>query len=213
MPGTWTAATSTSAWIRTQVAISPDKRDMFLTAGITEGEQYKISEVKRHRRHDPAEGRRRESMVDPASRRDLLARAAGSRPPTRSPHALANIGYAFAKVNPIPDSRPRQPHRGDQPAGRAGPARQRAPHRVQGQHAHRRRGAAPRNAPVRGQLVFAGRHRPFQDPPAAPGLLRDASTSRTPPVAGSNDQVDVVFTVKETTSGSFRRPGLLASPA
>jgi outer membrane protein insertion porin family len=30
----------------TQVAISPDKRDMFITAGLTEGEQYKISDVK-----------------------------------------------------------------------------------------------------------------------------------------------------------------------
>ncbi|WP_308933139.1 POTRA domain-containing protein, partial [Pseudoxanthomonas indica] len=29
----------------TQVAISPDKRDMFVTASITEGEQYKVSEV------------------------------------------------------------------------------------------------------------------------------------------------------------------------
>ncbi|TQU17556.1 outer membrane protein assembly factor BamA, partial [Xanthomonas perforans] len=30
----------------TQVSISPDKRDMFISAGVTEGEQYKISEIK-----------------------------------------------------------------------------------------------------------------------------------------------------------------------
>ena len=35
----------------TQVAISPDRKDMFLTAGMTEGESYTISERQGHRRH------------------------------------------------------------------------------------------------------------------------------------------------------------------
>ena len=30
----------------TQVAISPDKQDMFITANVTEGEKYKVSDVK-----------------------------------------------------------------------------------------------------------------------------------------------------------------------
>ena len=33
-------------WDNVQVAISPDKRDIFVTVAVTEGERYKISDVK-----------------------------------------------------------------------------------------------------------------------------------------------------------------------
>ena len=65
------------------------------------------------------------------------------------------------------------------------------------------RSVAPRDAPARRRLVFAGRDRPLQDPPAAPGLLQDRRRSIRRKVPGTDDQVDVIVTVEETSSGSF----------
>ena len=123
--------------------------------------------------------------------------------PTRSSRRLGNVGYAFAQVNPIPDVDRDSQDRRHQHAGRARPARERAPRRVQGQHPHQRRSDAPRNAPVRRQLVLAGRDRPLQDPPAGPGLLRDRrrrDRSRSP-----------AATTRSTWSSTSRKPPRAAS--
>ena len=43
---TWTVASRTSVGDDVQVAISPDKRDIFVTISVTEGDRYTISDVK-----------------------------------------------------------------------------------------------------------------------------------------------------------------------
>ncbi|CAN4270729.1 COG4775 Outer membrane protein/protective antigen OMA87 [Methylophilaceae bacterium] len=85
----------------TQVSITPDKKDIYITVNITEGEKYTISEVK-------LAG---ESIVPDSELQALIAVKKGdtfSRSDiTQSSKAisdrLSNEGYAFANVNPVPE--------------------------------------------------------------------------------------------------------------
>jgi outer membrane protein insertion porin family len=85
----------------TQVSITPDKKDIYITVNITEGEKYTISEVK-------LAG---ESIVPDSELQALIAVKKGdtfSRSNiTQSSKAisdrLSNEGYAFANVNPVPE--------------------------------------------------------------------------------------------------------------
>lgn len=87
----------------TQVAISPNKRDLYITAGLTEGEQYKVSTVTVSGDtvlpHEDIE-KQVKLFVAPDkvfSRRGLEAANESVAA------ALSNIGYAFASVNPVPN--------------------------------------------------------------------------------------------------------------
>ncbi|MFL6593546.1 MAG: outer membrane protein assembly factor BamA, partial [Luteimonas sp.] len=84
----------------TQVGISPDKRDMFITAGVTEGEKYTVSDVTLSGDTVlPKEDLQKMVLVKPGQTfsRQLLEFTSDSITAT-----LGNIGYAFAQVNPIP---------------------------------------------------------------------------------------------------------------
>ena len=87
----------------TQVSISPDKRDIYITAGISEGEQYTISSVSVSGdtvlpKEEVEE--RVKLFVKPEAvfSRRMLELATES-----ITASLSNIGYAFAQVNPVPD--------------------------------------------------------------------------------------------------------------
>jgi outer membrane protein insertion porin family len=183
-----------------QVAIGPDRQDMFITAGVTEGEKYTVSSVEVSGDTVlPKEQIERLVLVKPEQTfsRRLLEISSDSITAT-----LGNVGYAFAQVNTIPDI--------DRENKAVGVNLQVVP--------------GPR-VNVR-QIVFKGNTR------TADEVLRremrqfegawysqaaiDRSKIRlqglgyfetvdveTQPVAGSNDEVDVVYTLKETTSGSF----------
>ena len=85
----------------TQVSITPDKKDVYITIGITEGPQYTVSDVK-------LAG---EMLIPEADALKLVKLKAGeifSRAKlTESTKAigdrLGNDGYAFANVNAVPD--------------------------------------------------------------------------------------------------------------
>ncbi len=85
----------------TQVAISPDKRKMFVSANIKEGEIYTVSDIK-------LTGN---LVLDEADLQKLITIKTGEvfsrRKVEQSSDAisavLANIGYAFAEANPLPD--------------------------------------------------------------------------------------------------------------
>ncbi len=84
----------------TQVSISEDKRDIFITANVTEGELFNINDIQ-------ITG---DLVVDEASLRRLIMTDEGevfSRKDMEQSvdnitALLSNIGYAFANVNPIP---------------------------------------------------------------------------------------------------------------
>jgi outer membrane protein insertion porin family len=85
----------------TQVSITPDKRDIYITVNITEGEQYTISEVKMAGETlVPEEELRGLIKITPGEmfNRELLtesSKAIGDR--------LGNDGYAFSNVNAVPE--------------------------------------------------------------------------------------------------------------
>ncbi|MFO1319838.1 MAG: outer membrane protein assembly factor BamA [Burkholderiales bacterium] len=85
----------------TQVALSPSKKDVFITINVTEGEKYRVSSVK-------LAG---ELIVPEADLKALLQVQAGEvfnrEKLTKSTKLisdrLGNDGYAFAQVNPVPE--------------------------------------------------------------------------------------------------------------
>ncbi|AWH52850.1 outer membrane protein assembly factor BamA [Stenotrophomonas sp. ESTM1D_MKCIP4_1] len=184
----------------TQVSISPDKRDMFLTAGVTEGNQYKISEIKVSGDTIlPQEDVER--MVIQRSG-DTFSRALLEFSSDAITNSLSNIGYAFAKVNPIPTT-----NRAEQTVAVNMQV-------VPGPRVSVRRIIFKGNTRTSDE-VMRREMRQFENSWYSQAAI-DRSKIRlqrlgyfesveveTPPVSGSNDQVDVVYNVKETTSGSF----------
>ncbi|MES2180800.1 MAG: outer membrane protein assembly factor BamA [Pseudomonadota bacterium] len=85
----------------TQVSITPDKKDIYITVNITEGEKYTISEVK-------LAG---ETIVPDAEIQKLITVKAGDtfsrEKVTQTSKAisdrLSDDGYAFSNVNPVPE--------------------------------------------------------------------------------------------------------------
>ncbi len=184
----------------TQVSISPDKRDMFLTAGITEGEIYKISDVTISGDTVlPRENIERMVFVKKDqifSRRLLEATSDGIT------MTLSNIGYAFAKVNPIPT------------VDRTGRTVAINLQIVPGPRVNVRQIVFKGNSRTSDE-VLRREMRQFEGTWYSQAAI-DRSKVRlqqlgyfetvdveTPAVPGTSDQVDVVYTVKETTSGSF----------
>lgn len=85
----------------TQVSITPDKKDIYITVNITEGEKYTISEVK-------LAG---DTIIPEEEVRKLIQVQAGEtfsrEKVTQSSKAisdrLSDDGYAFSNVNPVPE--------------------------------------------------------------------------------------------------------------
>lgn len=184
----------------TQVAMSPDKQDMFITAGISEGDRYTISSVDiTGNTVLPKERIERLVLVKPEQifSRRLLEISSESITAT-----LGNIGYAFAQVNPVPDI-----NREDKTVGITLQV-------VPGPRVNVRRIVFQGNTRTADE-VLRREMRQFEGAWYSQAAI-DRSKIRlqglgffesvdvqTEPVPGSNDLVDVVINVKETPSGSF----------
>jgi outer membrane protein insertion porin family len=184
----------------TQVAISPDKKDMFITAGLTEGAKYTVSDVKiTGDTVLPKENLQKMVLVKPGQTfsRRLLELTSDSITAT-----LANIGYAFAQVNAIPEI--------DRDKRTVGINLQVVP----GPRVNVRRIVFKGNTRTADE-VLRREMRQFEGSWYSQAAI-DRSKIRLQrlgyfetvdvenvPVAGTSDQVDVVYNVKETTSGSF----------
>lgn len=184
----------------TQVAITPDRRDMFLTANITEGQVYKVSSVSIS--GDTVLPKADLQKLVAIKHGEIFSRHKLELTVDRMTLVLSNIGYAFAKITPVPDV--------DKDARTVGIDFQVVP--------------GPR-VQVR-RIVFKGNTRTadsvlrremrqlegswFSQAAVDRSRIRlqrlgyfDDITVDTPAVPGSNDQVDVVINVKERTSGQF----------
>jgi outer membrane protein insertion porin family len=186
----------------TQVAISSDKRDMFLTMGLTEGDIYKVSSVELTGDTVlPKETVERMVLVKEGQTfsRALLELTSNSIVAT-----LGNIGYAFAQVNPIPDidreNRTVAIKLQVVPGPRVNVRRivfkgnTRTSDEVMRREMRQFEGAWYSQVAIDRSKVRLQRLGFFE-----PGSV----DVQTEPVPGTADQVDVVFNVKETTSGSF----------
>ena len=184
----------------TQVAISPDKRDMFITAGLTEGVQYKFADIKLS--GDTVLPLEDMQKLVLAKEGQVFSRALLEFSADAMTATLGNIGYAFAQVNPIPTV--------DRENQTVAINLQVVP----GPRVNVRRIVFKGNTRSADE-VLRREMRQFESSWYSQAAI-DRSKIRlqrlgyfetveveTPPVPGSNDQVDVVFNVKETTSGSF----------
>jgi len=85
----------------TQVSISPDNQNIFITANVVEGDVYGVDEVQITGEMVIDEGTlRRLIIVKPG---EIFSRKKVEQSVENITGILANIGYAFANVNPITD--------------------------------------------------------------------------------------------------------------
>jgi outer membrane protein insertion porin family len=185
----------------TQVTISPDKREIYLTANVREGEVYTVGEVKLS--GDlilPEADLQRLVLPKPEetfSRRKLELTAEAIT------KVLGNIGYAFADVTPIPDVHPQE--RTVDVNFFVSP----------GKRVYVRRVNFEGNTRTQDE-VLRREMRQFEGAWYSQAAI-DRSKIRlqrlgyfktveieTPKVAGSEDQVDVVVKVEEQSAGAFQ---------
>ena len=185
----------------TQVAISPNKRDMFITAGLTEGDVYTISDVKISGETVlPQE--ELELIVALVQPGQVFSRRLLEYSSDAIVARLGNIGYAFAQVNPIPTIDNEKDTVGIDfrivPGPRVNVRRivfkgnTRTADEVLRREMRQFEGAWYSQAAIDRSKVRLQRLGYFE-----------TVEVETPEVAGTDDQVDLVFDVKETTSGSF----------
>lgn len=183
-----------------QVSLSPDKKDVFITASISEGDVYKVKSVEVT--GDTILPREQvEGMVFLREGVTFSRRVMEFSSDTITA-ALSNIGYAFAKVTPIPDI--------DNEKKEIGIKLFVEP----GQRVHVRRILFKGNVKTADE-VMRREMRQFEGAWYSQAAI-DRSKVRlqrtgyfedvdieTPPVPGVGDQVDVVVSFKERSAGQF----------
>lgn len=184
----------------TQVTISDDKKQMFITINIAEGERYKINEVRLAGNLIVPE----EELFDLVTIRknSVFSRKAITSSSERLTDRLGNDGYAFANVNAVPDI-------------------DRATREVNltffvdpGRRAYVRRINISGNSKTRDEVlrqemrqqesawISTGQVERSRERIARLGYFEDVNVE-TLPVAGTSDQVDLDFNVTEMASGSL----------
>lgn len=84
----------------TQVSITPDKSEIYITINLSEGEQYRVSEVKiTGETILPKEDIR---ALIPIESGEVFSRSSVTTGNDKISEKLGELGYAFANVNPIP---------------------------------------------------------------------------------------------------------------
>ncbi|HTI95874.1 MAG TPA: outer membrane protein assembly factor BamA [Rudaea sp.] len=184
----------------TQVSISPDKRAMYITADITEGSVYKIAEIKLSGDLVLTEADMRKLIV--AHDGEVFSRQKLEKSAQQMTAVLANIGYAFAQVTPIPTL-----NREKRTVGInffVNPGKRVYVRRIVFKGNHVTQDEVMRRE-MR-QLEGAWYSQAAIDRSKV-RLQRLGYFSKvditTPKVPGTDDQVDMDVTVEETTSGSF----------
>ncbi len=184
----------------TQVSISPDKKDMYVTVVIEEGEVYTISDLKLT--GEPVVPPEEIFPLIHMSRGEPFSRKAATESSERISKLLGSRGYAFANVNTIPEIDD-------------------ADHSVgltffvdPGKRVYVRRINAKGNTKTRDEVL----RRELRQMEAAWFSTEAVKVSRerlqrlgyfdeinieTPAVAGSADEVDVNINVKEKQSGAL----------
>ena len=184
----------------TQVAITPDKKDIYLTINITEGEQYKVAGVKLDGEMFGREAELQQLiLLKPGS---IYSGELLTESNKRISERMGEFGYAFANVN-------------------ANPEIDREKREVvftffvdPGKRAYVRRMTVAGNTTTRDEVIrrefrqFEGswfdsnRVKISRDRVDRLGYFKEV-TIDTPEVAGTGDQVDVNVTVVEKPTGNF----------
>ena len=202
----------------TQVSISPDKKNIFITANVREGDVYEISDVQLTGEfvNISEESLRRLLVI---SEGNTFSRRLVEASTERITNTLANIGYAFANVSPFPELD--KENRTVKLTFFIDP----------GKRVYVRRINFVGNSKTRDE-VLRREMRQFEGGWFSQALVErsrlrlqrlpylEEINIETPPVPGTDDQVDIIVSVKERTAGSFtfglgfsQTTGVLASVA
>lgn len=185
----------------TQVSITPDKKDIYITINLTEGAKYSISDIKLSGPEMilPHNEMRKLITVSPG---EEFSRKKLTESTTRIGDRLGDEGYAFANVNAVPEL-------------------DKEKHQVAftfvvdpGQRVYVRRVNIAGNTKTRDEVI----RREFRQMEGSWFSASQIKKSKqkvdrldyfsevnveTPPVAGTNDQLDVDLAVKEKPTGDF----------
>ena len=185
----------------TQVTISPDRRNIYITANVTEGEVYKIRDAKLTGTFIIGK-----DALEPlifTQKGDVFSRKRLEQTSEAIKGVLANVGYAFADVQPVPDI--------DKVKREVGLTFFVNP----GKRVYVRRVIFTGNSKTQDE-VLRREMRQFEG-----GWFSQAAVDRskvrlqrlgyfqdvtveTPKVAGTDDQVDIEIAVKERQVGNFQ---------
>jgi outer membrane protein insertion porin family len=184
----------------TQVSITPDKHDIYLTVNLTEGDKYTVTDVK-------VAG---ETMVPAAELQKLITIKAGetfsrekiTESAKKIGDRLGNDGYAFANVNAVPDV--------DKVKHTVAftffvdPGRRVYVHRININGNTRTRDEVVRREfrQMEGGWYAADKIQRSRERVERLGYFGDINVE-TPPVEGTTDQVDVNMSVTEKATGNI----------
>jgi len=184
----------------TQVSITPDKRDIYVTVNITEGRRFTVTDVKLAGRLIVPENELRERLGVRTG--EVFSRQKVTASTKAITDRLGNEGYAFANVNAIPEI--------DREQGTVAFTFFVDP----GQRVYVRRISFSGNLATN-DIVLRREMRQFEGAWFSTekvqrsrqrllrmGFFEDVNIE-TPPVPGSPDQVDVLVTVKERMVNNF----------
>ena len=185
----------------TQVSITPDKKDIYITINLTEGSKYTISDIKYAGPENilPHEEMRKLVTVKPGdtfSRKELTAST------TKIGDRLGDDGYAFANVNAAPEL--------DKEKHQVAFTFMVDPgHRVYVRRVNISGNTKTHDEVIRRELrqmeggwFAASRIKKSKQRVDRLDFFSEVNVE-TPPVPGSNDQLDVNLAVKEKSTGDF----------
>lgn len=184
----------------TQVQITPDKEDIYITVNISEGERYTVSGFKLAGKFPVPEAELRELVtLKPGS---VFSRREVTESSKRISDRLANDGYAFANVNAVPDVNKEK--RTVSFTFFVDPGRRVYVRRVNfaGNVATHDEVLRREVRQLEGTWYSAAKIRRSRERLQRLGFFEDVNIE-TPAVPGTPDQVDVNITVKERSTGSL----------
>lgn len=181
-----------------QVTISPDRNDIYITVTISEGEPYKVSNVKLAGELLGLESEINQLIQLKAG--EVFSGAKANATSKSITDYLGSLGYAFANVNPNPvlDKEKREAD----VTFYIDPSRRVYVRKIQISGNHRTRDAVIRREVSQQESAWydAGSIKMSRDRIDRRGYFQDVKVG-TEPVPGSPDQVDVNIEVKEKPTG------------
>lgn len=185
-----------------QVQLSPDKSSIYITISVDEGEVYSVADVR-----FSGETVLNQNFLDAlvtTSAGETFSRRKATESSDRIESALANVGYAFAEVRPVPE-----PVEGDERAIDINyvidPKKRTYVRQI------RFRGNAGTNDETLRREMRQLEAAPFSQSAVERSRVRldrlsfiESTEVDTQPVPGTDDLVDVIFTVKERPPGSVQ---------
>ena len=185
----------------TQVSITPDKKDIYITINLTEGSKYTISDIKLAGPESvlPHEQMRKLITVKPGdtfSRKELTAST------SKIGDSLSDEGYAFANINAVPEL--------DKEKHKVAFTFMIDPgHRVYVRRINIGGNTKTRDQVIRrefrqleGEWFSASKIKKSKQRVDRLDFFSEVNIE-TPPVQGTNDQLDVSLAVKEKSTGDF----------